>query len=69
MIRFPAFYFDVAAVALLVLLAVFTSRTASRRGRSRLTWFLLSLLFGPIALLVLVLLPDLRPAAAAAPVP
>lgn len=41
-------------------LALINAGLAQGKGRSGLVWFLLSLLFGPLATLVLVLLPKPR---------
>lgn len=41
-------------------LALINAGLAQAKGRSGLGWFLLSLLMGPIATLLLVLFPDLR---------
>jgi hypothetical protein len=42
-------------------LALINAGLAQGKGRSGLGWFLLSLLLGPIATLLLVVLPALRP--------
>lgn len=45
---------------LLILISAATSYFASRKGRSPTIWFILGLLFGPFAPLVLLLLPSVK---------
>lgn len=47
-------------------LALINAGLAEAKGRSRLAWFLLSLILGPIATLALVLVDPVRPKADAA---
>lgn len=47
-------------------LALINAGLAEAKGRSRLAWFLLSLVLGPIATLALVLVDPVRPKADAA---
>ena len=44
-------------------LALINAGLAQSKGRSRLAWFLASLLFGPVATLVIVITDEPKPAA------
>jgi len=54
------FWLVVVPVIVACAFGVFTSRVAVRKGYERSTWFLSGALLGPIALLILLLLRDLR---------
>ena len=48
-------------------LALINAGLAQAKGRSRMLWFLVSLLFGPIATFVVVVTDDSKPSTSAGP--
>ena len=57
--------FGVLAIVVWIVCAVYAYRNAPSFGRSAVMWGILALIFGPLALMALYVLPKRHPAAAA----